>query len=302
MSSAERIPSGSDDPDRKHSTELVTLLFTDMVGSTALKQRLGDRAATTFFEQHHNVVRRTLSLVAGGREIETAGDSFFITFATPSEAVQFSLFLQSRLRAFALKHQIEAFDRIGIHVGEVVIKADQSQTKDFHGIQIDICSRVMSLAKGGQVLMTRAVFDSARQLLKNEDIEGAGELAWLNHGAYLLKGLDEAVEICEVREAGKEAAEPPANTEKAQRQVRAGEEETLGWRPAVGQTVPGSRWSLEKKLGEGGFGEVWLGRHQHTKERRVFKFCFESERVRFLKREMTLFRLLKERIGNHLNI
>src|SRR6266699_2609860 len=50
------------------------------------------------------------------------------------------------------------------------------------------------------------------------------------------------------------------------------------------------------------FGEVWLGRHQHTKERRVFKFCFQAERVRFLKREMTLFRLLKERVGDHANI
>jgi len=54
-------------------------------------------------------------------------------------------------------------------------------------------------------------------------------------------------------------------------------------------------------LGEGGFGEVWLGRHEKLKERRVFKFCFHADRVRSLKREVTLFRLLKER-GNHPNI
>src|SRR5262249_44822634 len=55
-------------------------------------------------------------------------------------------------------------------------------------------------------------------------------------------------------------------------------------------------------LGEGGFGEVWLGQHQTLKTRRVFKFCFRADRVRSLKREVTLFRLLKERVGEHPNI
>jgi serine/threonine protein kinase len=106
-------------------------------------------------------------------------------------------------------------ERIGIHLGEVVIEqhAAGPKAKDLYGIQIDACARVMSLAKGGQVLMTRGV--------------------------------------------------------------------------------------LERKLGEGGFGEVWLGRNPATREARVFKFCFQADRVRFLKRELTLFRLLKERVGDH---
>jgi WD40 repeat protein/serine/threonine protein kinase/class 3 adenylate cyclase len=289
---------------RKHRTGLVTLLFTDMVGSTAVKQQLGDRSGAIFFDRHHELVRQTLEAFTGGQEIETAGDSFLITFSTPSDAVQFALLLQARLRQLSQESAVSARDRIGIHVGEVVIKGDEASAKpkDLYGIQIDTCSRVMSLAKAGQVLMTRAVFDSARQVLKGEDIQGVGHLEWLNHGPYLLKGLEEPAEICEVREQGQPDAGPPTSSEKAQRQVGADQEPVLGWRPAVSQVIPNTRWILEKKLGEGGFGEVWLGRNSTTKERRVFKFCFQAERVRFLKRELTLFRLLRERGGDHPNI
>jgi class 3 adenylate cyclase/tRNA A-37 threonylcarbamoyl transferase component Bud32 len=272
-----------------------------MVGSTALKQRLGDRAAADLFQRHHELIRQTLGQFPQGEEIETAGDSFLLVFATPSDAVEFALRTQACLRDVTGDGSL---DRIGIHVGEVVVGryGEGQGAKDLFGLQIDTCSRVMSLAKAGQTLMTRAVFDSARQVLKGDDIEGIGRLEWLNHGPYLLKGLADPVEICEVRKGGEQGGGPPTSSDKAQRQVRADDEPVLGWRPAVGDLVPNTRWMLERKLGEGGFGEVWLSRHQHTKERRVFKFCFKAERVRFLKRELTLFRLVKERFGDHPHI
>lgn len=288
----------------KHRTGLVTLLFTDMVGSTALKQQLGDRLAADLFRKHHGVIREALRQFPEGEEIETAGDSFLLIFATPSDAVKFALLLHASLRRLQGPNDSSALERIGIHVGEVLLGSDVNVCKprNLFGIQVDTCARVMSLATAGQTLMTRSVFDSARQVLKGEDVPGIGSLEWLNHGPYLLKGLEEPLEICEVREAGTLTDGPPTNSEKAQRQVTSGDEPVLGWRPAVVQTVPNTRWVLEKKLGEGGFGEVWLGRHQHTKERRVFKFCFQAERVRFLKRETTLFRLLRDRVGEHPNI
>jgi eukaryotic-like serine/threonine-protein kinase len=247
-------PAGSE----KVPTGLVTLVFIDIVGSVALKQQLGDRPAARLIETHHQLVRETLREAGAGKEIETAGDSFLIMFTTPSEAVTFALRLQGRLRELNREQAVPVLDRLGIHLGEVVIRehVEGLKPRDLYGSNVDICARVMSLAKGNQVLMSRGVFDSARQVLKGEDIEGVGQLEWLNHGPYLLKGLDEPVEICEVREAGQEALSPPTSSEKAQRQVRADEEPVLGWRPAVGQVVPGTRWALEKKLGEGGFGEV----------------------------------------------
>ena len=127
-------------------------------------------------------------------------------------------------------------------------------------------------------------------------------MQWLNHGPYLLKGLEEPIEICEVRLGSDGPATPPTSSEKAQRYLTAESEPVLGWRPALEQAVPNTKWILEEKLGEGGFGEVWLGRNETLKEKRVFKFCFRADRVRSLKREVTLFRLLKERVGKHPNI
>lgn len=305
-----------EDFQRRHHIGLVTLLFTDIVGSTDLKQRRGDTKAVALILEHHEIVRSLLRQFAEGEEIETAGDSFFIVFARPSEAVVFSLLLQDKLRRLADDGTCPLQDRIGIHVGEVFIAEENSaeSSKRLYGMQVDICARVMSMAQGGQILMTRFAFDNARQMLRGADFQAVQEanrseedaafpdLKWLNHGLYLLKGLEEPLEICEVRSGEQAPISALPSSDKAQRYVSADAEPVLGWRPALEQAVPNSKWILEKKLGEGGFGEVWLGRHEMLKARRVFKFCFRADRVRSLKREVTLFRLLKERIGQHPNI
>ncbi len=288
---------------RQHLTGLVTLLFTDMVDSTALKQGLG-RQSFEFFEKHHQLIRDCLARFPQSQEIEVAGDSFFLLFAVPSDAVEFALILQSKLRTLFQGTGLAVQDRIGINLGEVVIRepAAEHQRRGLFGLQVDTCARVMSLAKGGQILMTRQVFDSARRVLKDEAIEGLGRLSWVSHGYYQLKGVEEPVEVYEAAEMGHGLLTAPAASEKARRFEAMEAEPVLGWRPAMGQVVPNTQWVLEQHLGFGGFGEVWLGRHQKLKEQRVFKFCFRADRVRSLKREVTLFRLLKERIGGHPNI
>ena len=153
---------------RKHRIGLLTLLFTDLVGSTKLKQELGDREAVALIQQHHALVREILSRFPEGEEIGTAGDSFFIVFAKPSDAVQFSLLLQSKLRVLSNGKTRPLLDRIGVHIGEVVIeeRPGTSKPRDMYGLQVDICARVMSLAEGDQILLTRSAFDNARQVLR----------------------------------------------------------------------------------------------------------------------------------------
>jgi serine/threonine protein kinase/class 3 adenylate cyclase len=289
---------------RKHRVGLLTLLFTDIVDSTKLKHTLGDREAVPIIQRHHAVIREILGQFDEGEEIETAGDSFFIVFTKPSDAVKFALLVQARLRALAAEVSRSVMDRIGIHVGEVWVEEHQGsgKAKDLYGLQVDTCARVQSLAQADQILLTRFPFDAARQALRGEELQEIRALSWLNHGPYLMKGLEEPLEICEVGELGQAKLMQPPASEKARRFVPANNEPVLGWRPAIAQSVPGTSWVLEKKLGEEGFGEVWLGRDKRLKTEHVFKFCFRADQVRSLKREVTLFRLLKERFGDHPNI
>jgi class 3 adenylate cyclase/tetratricopeptide (TPR) repeat protein len=289
---------------RNHRIELLTLLFTDIVDSTKLKQTLGDRDGVAMIRRHHALLRDVLCQFSEGEEINVAGDCFFIVFTKPSDAVKFSLLVQARLRAFSAEVGRPLLDRIGIHVGEVWLDKEERTRKagDLYGLQVDTCARVQSLGQGDQILLTRFPFDSARQALRGEELEQLESLSWLSHGPYLMKGMEEPLEICEVGEAGKAKLEQPPDSKKARRFFSADIEPVLGWRPAVDQAVPGTGWVLEKKIGQGGFGEVWLGRDKRLDLKHVFKFCFRADRVRSLKREVTLFRLLRERVGAHPNI
>src|SRR5262249_4149277 len=147
------------------------------------------------------------------REIETAGDSFLIVFERPSDAVRFSVKLQA-------DNDTAISDRIGIHLGEVFL---EEMTSKLFGMQVDTAARIMSLASGGQILMSRLAFDTARQMLRGPGND-TGELQWLNHGPYMMKGIEEPIEVCEVRfGTATDLAGPPPNSEKAHRLVGDGE-------------------------------------------------------------------------------
>ena len=88
--------------DQEQRTGLVTLLFTDIVGSTEFKQQIGDRRAVALMQKHHAGMRELLAGFLGAREISTAGDSFFLVFAKPSDAMKFALLWLARLHKITL--------------------------------------------------------------------------------------------------------------------------------------------------------------------------------------------------------
>src|SRR5689334_8155086 len=124
---------------------LATIVFTDMVGSTQLKQQLGDREAAMLIKRHHALLRDIVAGIPEGEEIETAGDSFLILFSKPSDAVRFAVLFQSRLRLLSGPSPLIC-DRIGIHVGEILRESATAPGKPdvLSGIHLDTGARVLS--------------------------------------------------------------------------------------------------------------------------------------------------------------
>ena len=282
-------------------TRLAVLIFTDIVGSTDLKNKLGMAGYSQVLARHNELFEVALTDFTGAKIIKHTGDGYFATFPTASEAVKFALAFQSRMSAESWQPS-PLRTRVGIHAGEVQI-VEMAGRHDVVGLSADIAARLMSLAVGGQVLLTRGAFDDARQFVREGQQQSGAHLKWMAHGPYLFKGSEDPMEVFEVGLAGISPLARPADSEKAKRVARHEEEGTLGWRPALGQEIPGkSGWLLDRKLGEGGFGEVWLGLQPKFNDRRVFKFCFDAKRVRSLKREYALFRLMRETLGERKDI
>ncbi len=280
-------------------TRFAVLLFSDIVGSTDLKSQHGAMVYLTASELHNALFER-LATEEKLTLIKNTGDGYLARTESVAAAVRFALRLQDGLRTMQWP-SFPLATRVGIHAGEVADVTTLGQT-DVLGPAADLAARVMSVALGGQILLSRFPFDEGRHFVREHPPLTGGEtprLAWLAHGPYLMKGRDEPMEIFEVGAEGLAPLVPPPDGEKVRRAIRPDEEETLGWRPAAEVEVPGKPgWLVTEKLGEGGFGEVWLVRQRKTGERRVFKFCFDAERLRSLKRELSIFRLIRESLGD----
>jgi serine/threonine-protein kinase len=238
--------------------------------------------------------------------VASTEDGCLVLFELPWDAVCFALAFHRALAEQERDTGARLETRVGIHLGEVSVRRPACSDGDPEDADADVwtfavedlaqatAAVLLSLAGPRQTLLTRAAFDLARRGAERQDGDER-TLVWLSHGDYLFPG-DETVEVFEVGAEGFAPLHPPAATAEV---VRASAQSRIpGWRPAPGLAVPRRPdWTVERKLGEGGFGEVWLASQAKTRERRVFKFCYEAERLRSLQREITVFRLLKEELG-----
>jgi adenylate cyclase len=197
-----------------------TLLLCDLVASTRLVERVGDRAAADLLARHDRFARDLLS-TCNGREIDKS-DGFLLLFERPIEAVRFAVAYQARLREFGATFDVPMAARVGIHLGEVVLRenppedvARGAKPLDVEGLAKAVAARVMSLAGEGRILLTRAAYDFARR--GSVGMEAEATLRWAVHGHYRLAGVEDLVEICEVAEPGEASLTPPASAEKARR-------------------------------------------------------------------------------------
>ena len=287
------------------ATALVTLLASDLVASTRLVEALGDRPSSKLFALHERMARDLMASY-DMREIDKA-DGFLLMFERTTDAVRFALAYHQALEAFSRTHNVALIARVGIHVGEVILRsidmtdvANGAKSLEVEGLAKPVVARIMSLSLPGQILMTRVAFDIARRAAL-ELPAGVDEIAWLAHGPYVVDGVDEAIDVHEVGIVGRSPLQPPPDSDKAHRVVDP--YVIVGWRPAAGSTMPmRPNWILRERVGAGGFGDVWRAEHKKTHEQRVYKFCYDSRALRALKREVTIVRLLKGELGDREDI
>jgi class 3 adenylate cyclase len=146
---------------------LATVLFTDIVSSTERAVDLGDRAWRELLQGHQERMRRLIRSF-GGREVDTAGDGFLVTFEGPARAIRCALSAVQSEDAAGL--QIRA----GIHTGECEVLGSK-----LAGVGVHIGSRVASAAEPGEVLVSRTV----RDLVAGSGIE------LHSRGSRVLKGV-----------------------------------------------------------------------------------------------------------------
>lgn len=153
---------------------IATILFTDIVDSTGRAQRRGDVAWQQTVDMHDAVVRSVVTGF-GGREMNTAGDSFLVLFDSADRAIRCGLALIEALAAIGVSI------RVGAHSGEVVLA-----NRQVRGVAVHIAARIVALAAPGEVLVSG---------ITRELAEGMRGLAFETRGRHRLKGVEREHEL-----------------------------------------------------------------------------------------------------------
>jgi len=160
-----------------------TILFTDVEGSTALTQRVGDAKAREVLRAHEGIVREALQ-AHGGSEVKTMGDGFMASFSSATGALECAIAMQRAFAAHSEAAEEPIRMRIGLNAGEPI-----AEEKDLFGTAVNMAARIAAKAEGGEILAS----DVVRQL-----VAGKGFL-FSDRGEAELKGFEEPVRLYEVR-------------------------------------------------------------------------------------------------------
>jgi class 3 adenylate cyclase len=132
-------------------TGTLTFLFTDVEGSTRLLNKLGSAYADVLIDQQR-LLRATFAQ-AGGREIDTQGDAFFVVFPRAKDALAGALEAQRSLRRHSWPEGVEVRVRMGMHTGEPGIAGDR-----YFGLGVHRAARICAAGHGGQLLLSQSTY------------------------------------------------------------------------------------------------------------------------------------------------
>jgi len=180
LGDGEQTSAGADAP----AGGFCTILFTDVEGSTALTERLGDAKARAVLRNHERIVREALR-AHGGAEVKAMGDGFMASFSSATRALECAIAMQRAFAAHDDEHpETPIRVRIGLNAGEPI-----AEDEDLFGTAVNVAARIAAQAEGGEILAS----DVVRQL-----VAGKGFL-FADRGEVALRGFEDPVRLYEVR-------------------------------------------------------------------------------------------------------
>lgn len=160
----------------RRASVLTTLVFTDIVASTAVAEEMGDRRWRELLTRHHQIFRRALR-EHRGTEIDTAGDGVFARFDSPASAIRWACEVADVVRELGIE------TRAGVHIGEAEVLHGK-----LSGVNVHVAARTMGEAGAGQVLVTGSV----------RDITRGGGFGFADLGVRELRGIEGEWHLFEV--------------------------------------------------------------------------------------------------------
>ena len=176
----------------------VTMLMTDIEGSTALVHELGPRFGRLIDDVW--AALRTAVSAANGIEVEARADEFFAVFEAPRGAVEAAIAMQRAFASSSFADDVAVRIRVGIHSGYPTRTAD-----NYVGIDVNATSRITALGHGQQIVVSA----NTREAVRSSDAEG---LRFVTLGSHKLRGFPEPVALYQIAAGGLPSRFPPLRT------------------------------------------------------------------------------------------
>ncbi len=185
----------TDDLTQKLPEGTVTFLFTDIEGSTNLLKRLGDQYIS-LLDSHHRILRAIFAKW-NGREVDTEGDAFFVSFPRATEAVAATVEAQRAIADHAWPQGVTVRVRMGLHTGE-----PWTAEAGYVGMDVHRAARIAHIGHGGQVLLS----ETTAALVRDELPEGTN---LIDLGRHRLKDIEQPERIRQLVIQGLPSEYPP---------------------------------------------------------------------------------------------
>ena len=243
----------------ERASAVVTILFTDLVGSTELLARAGDEEAQRIFRAHHDLLS-DVATEYGGDEVKWLGDGLMVAFPSAAGAVRAALAMRSATRRPVRGEDLSI--RVGLNVGEALREA-----ADFFGLPVVVARRLCDRADAGQILCTDVVAGL---------LAGRPEFVFRDVGKLELKGVSNAVSVFEVHDEATPFRSLPARMPFVGR-----EEERARLARRLAEALDG-RGGVVMLAGEPGVGKTRLAEElARQADRQGFQVlwghCFDGE-------------------------